>query len=125
MTGKGYALVAALALIGGLIGGAASDRFFTNMPSNIKTKKIQIEDQEGKTRIELSTLPDGSPGVILADENGKVRVMLAIWGSPDKLPSLSFNDKDGDRRIVMTVRPGGIPYIAFADTNKNIIWTAP
>lgn len=112
-------------MIGGLIGGTVSDQFFMSMPSNIKTKKIEIQDQDGKTRIELSTLPDGSPGVILADENGKVRVMLAIWGSPDKLPSLSFNDRDGDRQILMTVRPDGMPYIAFADAKKNIIWTAP
>ncbi len=125
MTRKGYALPAALALLGGLVGGAVSGQFYTNMPSNIKTKKIQIQDQDGKTRIELSTLPDGSPGLILTDKNGKVRVMLAVWGLQDKLPSLSFNDKDGDRRIVMTVRPDGMPYIAFADTNKNIIWTAP
>jgi len=125
MNGKRYALLAALALIGGLIGGTASSQFFMNMPSNIRAKKIQIQDQEGKTRIELSTLPDGSPGLSLADKNGKIRVMLAVWGLQDKLPSLSFNDKDGDRRIVMTVRPDGMPYIAFADTNKTVIWTAP
>lgn len=125
MNRKRYALLAALALIAGSIGGTASSQFFMNMPNNIKAKKIQIQDQEGKTRIELSTLPDGSPGLILADENGKVRVILAIWGSQEKLPSLSLNDKDGGRRIVMTVRPDGIPYIAFADTNKNVIWTAP
>lgn len=125
MNGKRYALLAALALIGGLIGGIASSQFFTNTSSDIKAKKVQIQDQHGRIRIELSTLPDGSPGLILADENGKVRVMLAVWGLQDKLPSLSFNDKDGDRRIVMTVRPDGMPYIAFADRNKNIIWTAP
>jgi hypothetical protein len=85
---------------------------------------IQIEDEEGKTRIELS-VSDGSPGVILLDENGKIRMTLAIWGSPDKLPSLSFNDRDGDRRIVMTVKPDGLPYIAFADPNRKILWTAP
>ena len=128
MTGKGYALLTALALIGGLIGGAASDRFFTNMRSSVKTKKIQIADQEGKTRIELSTLPDGSPGVILADENGKVRVMLAIWGSPisyRRYPSTNKDGRQADRDDYAVSRPDGIPYIAFADTNKNIIWTAP
>ena len=125
MNGKRYALLAALALIGGLIGGTASNQFFRNMPSNIKAKKIQIQDRDGKTRIELSPSPDGSPGLILADENAKARVILAIWGLQDKLPSLSFNDKDGNRRIVITVRSEGVPYIAFADANNNIISTVP
>lgn len=98
---------------------------FMNMPSNIRVKKLQIQDQDGKTRIELSTLPDGSPGLMLVDENGKVRVILAIWGSPNKLPSLSFNDKDGNRRIIVTVRSEGVPYMAFADVNNNVMWTAP
>lgn len=125
MNGKRYALLVALALIGGLIGGTASSQFFMNMPSNIRVKKLQIQDQAGKTRIQLSTLPDGSPGLVFTDENGKARVILAIWGLQDKVPSLSFNDKDGNRRIVVTVRSEGVPYMAFADANNNVMWTAP
>lgn len=52
-----------------------------------------IEDDRGTARAELTVGVDGAPGLVLNDQDGKPRIVLAV---PEGYPSLTFHDKVGD-----------------------------
>ena len=54
---------------------------------------IVLNEQGGKLRAGLVTLPHGAPGLNLYDSTGKPRAELSL--NRDGAPALTFNDRDG------------------------------
>jgi len=54
---------------------------------------VVLNEQGGKLRAGLVTLPHGAPGLNLYDSTGKPRAELSL--NRDGAPALTFNDRDG------------------------------
>jgi len=54
---------------------------------------LVLNEQGGKVRAGLVTLPHGAPGLNLYDGTGKPRAELSL--NRDGAPALTFNDRDG------------------------------
>ena len=54
---------------------------------------LVLNEQGGKLRAGLVTLPHGAPGLNLYDSSGKPRAELSL--NRDGAPALTFNDRDG------------------------------
>jgi len=109
----------------------------------IRANRFILEDENGKTRAELSLKKDG-PVLLLLDENDKSRAELSLKKDG---PNLSLSDENGKPRAGLTVdkdgRPGLLllddngkclailsvamdgPWLALFEENGKVIWKAP
>lgn len=110
-------LLGALALFMGvgIFGVARSEQ-----GKEVRTNKLIIEDEEGKTRAVLGMKKD-NPGLVEYDDNGKPRMILSL----DKMgPSVAFFDEKGNPRIGIGLANGD-PALNVIDENGGITWKAP
>lgn len=144
---KQYAWIVVIALIIGLIGGAASSQFFMGKPVFAEKKQTQekivraqgfvLVDEEGNALASLlSSKPsnrptlsmeykDGSyfleisPGLIkITDKNRRLRLRLSL--NELDYPSIKLSDGEGRLRAAL----GAASLILF-DPDERPIWSAP
>jgi hypothetical protein len=98
-------------------------------PSDVlRTKRLEIVDDEGKTRAVLGTneqgvtslaifdqserlrasldaseVPEQMNGLGIFDTNGRLQVVLGAWAISEKGSRLSFNGPDGESRAGLSV----------------------
>lgn len=101
-------LTVAMALAGGLIGGAAasmlgaSDAFAIRHAHHTRTveaEKFVLLGRQGDERGIIQVNDKGSAAIYLNDESGKERAELKV--TADGRASLGFYDSDGNKRVVV------------------------
>jgi hypothetical protein len=134
MNRRQYILMVALALVGGLFGGALSTIVYTDKqalaeksPQHQKTlvaKEFRLVDAHGKPRAILGfTSQVGQAGLWLIDNNGKVRASLIL--DPKQQPALFFADSAERVRIEVRVEKGSLsdeeyPSLILRDVDQNV-----
>jgi hypothetical protein len=74
---------------------------------------LTLSDGDGRARVRVAVLADGSPGVSLLDENGESRAILGLLA--DGTTSLVFADGDAVARAILALTPDGATRIVFTD----------
>lgn len=134
MNKRQFILMLALALIGGLIGGALSARVFIDKQAFaqksplhqkiIVAQEFRLVDEQEKTRAILGlTSRVGQPGLWLHDKNGRVRVSLIL--DPKQQPALFLADSEERVRTELRVEKGLVsddeyPSLVFRDADQNV-----
>ena len=90
------------------------------MAECLRTRRVVVEDNAGKTRAELDVGNEG-PALVLLDEKGN---RCAALGVTKKGPALFWTDKSGTVRVWLTVAQEG-PMLKLWDEKGNHIWSAP
>jgi len=118
------------------------EREVAALRSEVRTRKVMIEDEDGAVRAALSVSNDW-PGLGLYDEKGTLRAVLRLdedgptlslgdaKGTPriwlrmeEDGPTLALHDKDGSLRALLGVLKYG-PGLVLADEKGNPTWSAP
>jgi hypothetical protein len=68
-------------------------------------------------RIGLGTLEDGTPGIELADANGKLRGLFGI--DAERRSFVRLTDRNGEAQIVLTAAADGTPSLQILDQQGN------
>jgi len=101
-------LVVAVALVGGLLGGAlatmlgAGDAFalrHSRHPRSVEAEKFVLLGRNGDERGVIQVSDKGTAAIYLNDETGKERAELKV--AADGRASLGFYDASGAKRVVM------------------------
>jgi hypothetical protein len=80
----------------------------------LRARRIEVVDSTGRPRIVLALSPqDGSPGLVLLNEAGRIRVSLALL--PGGASGLVLSDGAGRERISLSVLPSGASGLALLD----------
>jgi hypothetical protein len=75
--------------------------------------QFALSDRDGRERIALTVLGDGSPGVTISDDDAHPRAVLGHL--PDGTTSLVFADAEGITRAVVGLGADGSTHALFAD----------
>jgi hypothetical protein len=81
------------------------------------TTDLTLSDGDGRTRVRVAVLADGSPGVSLLDEEGESRAILGLL--PDGTTSLVFADGSAVARAILALTPDGATRIVFTDAEGD------
>lgn len=84
----------------------------------LRAERFEAVDSQGTLRAGLGVMPDGRPGLLLADKDGKPAASLFVL--PDGSPALGLFDKDGTLRAGLSVRPDGSPALGLQDTDGKL-----
>lgn len=75
-----------------------------------------LADQDGEPRLMMAVGRDGTPAFGLSDKADKVRVELSTSKGN---PRLAFYSKDAGERMLLNVGSDGLPRIGLFDANKS------
>lgn len=142
MARKQYIVMLALALIGGVIGGALSSKFWllrtVKTPEDAELRKvivaneIHLVDYEGKDRWVLALSKEGEPSVTFVNKNGWAPMAMGVNKDgfpffnmildPSKRggPTLILMDSAMKNRALLGLRKDGEPYLTLLDKNGQI-----
>lgn len=67
----------------------------SELPDLVKAKRFELIDEEGRTRVVIATIPDGSPHIVLTDAYGQIRIAIAL--SKSNTPKVMLLDEKGSR----------------------------
>lgn len=84
--------------------------------------KLWFYGEDGKRRIEVSLLSDGTAGVWLLDRQERIRAGLSMM---EEEPSLRLRDQDGRDRINLSLIAEGEPSLFLWGRNGQALWSAP
>ncbi len=74
---------------------------------------LTLSDGDGRARVRVAVLGDGSPGISLLDRDGESRAILGLL--PDGTTSMVFADRGSVARAVMALTPDGATRLIFSD----------
>jgi hypothetical protein len=77
----------------------------------------------GIARIGLGTLADGTPGLELADTNGKLRALFGLGA--DRNSFLKLTDRNGEAQAVLTAPAEGVPTLQIFDQSTSCVACLP
>lgn len=141
MAKRQYIVMLALALIGGVIGGALSSKILwrrAQTPEDLELKKvivaneIHLVDHEGKARWVLAFSKEGEPSVTFVNKDGWAPMALGVNRNgfpffnmvlqPLKRggPSLALMDGRMKSRAVLGLWGDGEPYLTLLDRNGQV-----
>lgn len=117
-----YLLLVALTVVSGFTGGIVSNWLFekqviaqeTEGRKIIEAQEFRIIDKDGKMRIRLSEVNDGS-GIYIFDKNGQKRITLM---EHDSNTTIMISDRDGKARITLG-EYDGLSNIMISTTMPN------
>ena len=66
-----------------------------DLPDVMRARRFELVNEAGQTRAVLSTVPDGSPYLVLADAKGQIRVAIAL--SKSDAPRIMLLDELGGK----------------------------
>jgi len=126
-----YALLAAAAVIGGLVGGVAGARLL-RPGKTIRSESVDIVDRRGTVRVRIAADENGRAGLFLFGGSGEIRGELSVLDGAvprlalfdgegavrasvigDAAPGLILLHKDGKRRIHLGLEVDGAPSLGF------------
>lgn len=84
----------------------------------IEARTLVIADEEGRPRILIGVMEDGSPGIHLLDTEGKSRAMIML--EPAGAPGILFNDPDGRSRMAFSLADGENANLNLLDENGRL-----
>jgi hypothetical protein len=120
---------------------------------SVKTKQLELVDNNGVSRALLTTVSGGRPSLTLLDSNGQNRALLFLSddGSPNLVlvdngrfvimdaagqvrsaqrvdasgsPILTLHDSNGQTRTLLRLNPTGDAVQEIHDASGNVIWSA-
>ena len=148
MAKKQISLIAALALVGGLIGGVVSSQFLMGKPAFAKKKsqkvveaeEFRLVDENGKLRAKLAQNPklvgfglvdkkrnlrlvlnaveSGSTHLKMYDPGMKERVSVML--TEDGMPLLDLRDRNGKAGLSLRLADGDTPILEFRDRDNKV-----
>ncbi|MGO9267612.1 MAG: hypothetical protein ACLQBA_22470 [Candidatus Binataceae bacterium] len=87
---------------------------------------VQVCDGSGKLQLSLgSSAADGSYGLSLLDQQGKVRARAVMRNEDQGIASFGVYDPSGQIRANLCIGGRGQATLNFADEAGGIIWSAP
>jgi len=87
------------------------------VPPDLVVRSLKMEDKDGVVRAGLFPMDaDGSPGLTLADKNGKARAMLALVADS---ASLILSDKNGKARAMLAAHADGSTALIIFDKEEH------
>jgi hypothetical protein len=117
-----FAVVLVVVAVGGLVGGALSDRL-KGRPvyaqeggaagKVVETQEFRIVDAEGRTRAVVGLDADGISGLTLIDAAGQVRCSLGYLAGGTS--ALALTDTEGKVRAYVGLEANGSPRLTFSD----------
>lgn len=129
-------LMVLVALVAGLVGGAASSWFLMGSlvfaqkaPQSekvLQAERFEVIDQAEKVRAKFGMLPDGTPLLMLLDQTEKSRVELSM--ETDGSPHLALYDRGGNNFIALAVLPDSSAHLQLFDQAGKLritLGTAP
>ena len=118
MGSKGVLVVAGVAALCGFGGGAMATQLLAppaatgqTMPRVVAAETYVLQDKIGRSRVLITTLPDGRTGLAFLDETGKPRAGLGF--ETNGLPGLAFVGEDGGPRAAFGIRADGTPALTL------------
>ncbi len=162
--GRLVAVVGVAAVFGALSGACAGSTVAPSptpaasatppVEETVRTKRLEIVDGSGITRVLITTLADGRPSLTFVDQKGRDRAWLFLGqdGAPnlvlidnprtalldgngeirsaqyidqDGSVILSFMDTSGKLRGKISVGPDGSPHVQLLDANGAPVFLAP
>ncbi|HEX4209003.1 MAG TPA: hypothetical protein VHY56_01320 [Candidatus Binataceae bacterium] len=123
ITGKEW-LYLAVALIGGILGGAFSSRLHGGAalateaaPKRIAAQEIVLVDAAGGERAVLHLNDNAQPVFEMMDHAGKARVGIGFVGQDEV--ALRMADRKGTLRIALNVSPDEVPALRLFDSQAR------
>lgn len=88
---------------------------------HMRVKMLLIEDDAGRARLTLTTLPDGAPSITFNDADGKLRADLSLSELGD--PVLSMNSAEGQGGLsVSLLGPERSPQVLLRGKDGSTAW---
>lgn len=88
------------------------------VPKSIEAEEFVLKGADGKNRMKMLTLKDGTSALALFDAQGKSRMEFKI--KPNGIPVFDLRDAEGDVRLAMFVDEKENTFIGLADgANKD------
>ena len=84
---------------------------------------LSFFDANGAVRADLSLRADGSPGLVLLDERGRVRGMFRLTN--EGVPNILFTDPDGHPKAAMGLPTDGIPALVLLGDSGRVRYMTP
>jgi hypothetical protein len=124
-TTKRESLYAVLALIGGVLGGLASNRLSATAAATVAqvpqrtmvAQEILLVDAKGNRRGALSLNKNGDPALSFYDHQGKLRTALQI--SDDEGLGFKLFDTNGALRLSLIINADQIPALRLFDSQRH------
>jgi hypothetical protein len=93
------------------------------LEERVKTRAVEVVDEQGRGRVVLEVTGDGAPELILCDVNNRPRARLTV-DQDGEGPWLILTDVNGRDRVELNVTGDG-PGLRLYDVNGKRIWSAP
>jgi hypothetical protein len=114
-----------VALVGGIIGGALTNRMAATIPAfaadtpaqSIAARQIMLVDARGNSRAVLHLNREGLPMLQLFDDGGKPRVGLGFVH--DGTVGIDLADRKGVERALLSVNSEGVPALRLYDAGAR------
>jgi hypothetical protein len=119
-------LFALLALAGGMLGGALTNRLAAALPAfaaevpakSLAAQEILLVDAHGKTHASLHLNPEGMPVLQMYDLAGKNR--LGVGFAKDGTVGMDLGDQKGVQRVLLGVSDDGVPTLRLYDDGARV-----
>ncbi len=123
--GRGPWFYTIVALVGGIIGGAVTNRMAAAIPAfaadapakSIAAQKIMLVDAGGNVRAVLHLNQKGLPMLQLFDDGGKLRIGLGF--AHDGTVGIDLADRKGVERARLSVNTEGVPALRLFDAGAR------
>jgi len=115
-----------VALVGGLIGGALTNRLSVAIPAvaadtparSLAAQEILLVDARGRPHASLHLNDDGLPLLQMYDLAGKNRIGIGF--AKDGTAGVDFGDHNGTERVLLSVSDDGIPALRLYDASAKL-----
>lgn len=89
-----------------------------------------VLDSQGKERICMACADDGTPYIIMRDNEGKPRLkfqvgILGVQPQYCQDPTITLYDGNGNPRATAAINSAGAPVLFFEDEKGNTLWHSP
>lgn len=85
-------------------------------PKIVEASRFVLVDANGKPRGAL-TMSEFGPSIVLNDQSGKTRIQLTVRDGSG--PELAIFDQAGDRRSVLSLNPDQSPTLLMLDADEK------
>lgn len=119
-------LYVVVALAGGMLGGALTNRLAAALPAlaadtpvkSLAAQQILLVDARGKTHASLHLNPEGMPVLQMYDLAGKNRVGIGF--AKDGTVGMDLGDQKGIQRVLLGVTDDGVPTLRLYDDTARV-----
>ena len=133
MTARRERWIVVVALVAGIVGGAAAQWLLAVTPvfadktsphaKVVRAETFELVDADAHVHAELQIGVDGNPALIFYDVDHQVRAVFDLTGGGNA--RLFLSDDQGKTRATFGLGKDGAPFLHFIDEDRALIWSAP